>query len=135
MILTEHNEVDNESRRQPAVSIPRCTRSARTQPSSMPSVMVVQWALGARARANGHPSRSPDYYARCTLSAVMTAKETLLQRAPHWSEEQAERALRAAENGAAVDEWGNLAVLHEHATAETMQRLAREERAAGHDPW
>ncbi len=80
-------------------------------------------------------SCSPDYRARCTLLAVMTAKEKLLQRAPHWSEEQAERALRAAENGAAVDEWGNLAVLHEHATAEMMQRLGQEEQAAGHKPW
>lgn len=65
----------------------------------------------------------------------MTAKEKLLQRAPHWSEEQAERALRAAENGAAVDEWGNLAALQDHATAEMMQRLANEEQAAGHKPW
>ena len=64
----------------------------------------------------------------------MTAKQKLLQRAPHWSEEQAERALRAAENGA-VDEWGNLAVLREHATAETLQRLAQQEQAAGHESW
>jgi hypothetical protein len=55
----------------------------------------------------------------------MTAEEKLLQRVPRWSEEQAEQALQAAENGAAVDEWGNLAALHEHATTETMRRLAQ----------
>ena len=70
----------------------------------------------------------------------MTAKEKLLQRAPHWSEEQAERALRAAEDEAAEDEgsadaWGDLSRLHEGTSAETMQRLAEEERAAGHKPW
>ncbi len=65
----------------------------------------------------------------------MTAKEKLLQRAPHWSEEQAERALRAVENDGAADEWGNLVALHEHTTAETMRRLAEEEQAAGHEPW
>jgi hypothetical protein len=37
----------------------------------------------------------------------MTAKEKLLQRAPNWSEEQAERALRAAESDGAVDGWGD----------------------------
>jgi hypothetical protein len=64
----------------------------------------------------------------------MTAKEKLLQRAPHWSEEQAERALRAAES-ADVDEWGDLSELHEASSAETMRRLAKEEQAAGHEPW
>jgi hypothetical protein len=65
----------------------------------------------------------------------MTAKEKLLQRAPHWSEEQAVRALRAAEGDDAVDEWGDLSKLHEVNTKETMRRLAQEEQAAGHDPW
>lgn len=65
----------------------------------------------------------------------MTAKEKLLQRAPHWTEEQAERALRAAENNDTVDEWGDLSKLHEANSAETMRRLANEEQAAGHEPW
>ncbi len=65
----------------------------------------------------------------------MTAKEKLLERARHWSEEQAERAMRAAEGDKTVDEWGDLSKLHEASTAETMQRLADEERAAGHKPW
>jgi hypothetical protein len=65
----------------------------------------------------------------------VTAKEKLLERAPHWSEEQAQRALRAAEGDAAVDEWGGLSKLHEVSTAETMRRLAEEERKAGHKPW
>jgi hypothetical protein len=65
----------------------------------------------------------------------MTAKEKLLQRAPHWSEEQAERALRAAASDDAVDEWGDLSKLHEVSAAETMRRLASEEHAAGHEPW
>lgn len=67
--------------------------------------------------------------------AAMTAKEKLLERAPHWSEEQAERALRAAENDGAVDGWGDLSKLHEVSTAETLRRLAKEEQAAGHEPW
>jgi hypothetical protein len=65
----------------------------------------------------------------------VTAKEKLLERAPHWTEEQAERALRAAEGDDAVDAWGDLSKLHEVATAETMRRLAKDERAAGHEPW
>jgi len=65
----------------------------------------------------------------------VTAKEKLLQRAPNWSEEQAERALRAAESEGAVDGWGDLSQLHEVSGAETMRRLAEEERAAGHEPW
>ena len=65
----------------------------------------------------------------------MNAKEKLLQRAPYWSEEQAERALRAAGSDGAVDEWGDLSKLHEASTAETMRRLAEDEQAAGHEPW
>ena len=72
---------------------------------------------------------------RCTLLLAMTAKEKLLQRAPHWSEEQAERALRAAESDGAVGDWGDLSKLHEVSSAETMRRLASEEQAAGHEPW
>lgn len=65
----------------------------------------------------------------------MTAKEKLLERAPHWTEEQAVLALRAAEGEGALDEWGDLTELHEVSTAETMRRLAEEERAAGQKPW
>lgn len=65
----------------------------------------------------------------------MNAKEKLLERAPHWTEEQAERALRAPEGDGAVDAWGDLSELHEVATTETMRRMAEDERAAGHEPW
>ncbi len=65
----------------------------------------------------------------------MTAKEKLLQRVPHWTEEQAERALRAAEGGDDLDEWGDLSKLREVSAAETMRRLAEEEQAAGQKPW
>jgi hypothetical protein len=65
----------------------------------------------------------------------VTAKEKVLERAPYWTEEQAARALRAAEGDETVDEWGDLAKLHEASTTETMQRLAEEERAAGQTPW
>lgn len=65
----------------------------------------------------------------------MTAKEKLLERAPLWSEEQAERALRAVEGDETVDEWGDLSELHETTTRETMGRLSTEESAAGHDRW
>jgi hypothetical protein len=72
---------------------------------------------------------------RCTLLLAITAKEKLLQRAPHWSEEQAERALRAAESDDAGGEWGDISKVHEASSAETMRRLAKEEQAAGHEPW
>jgi hypothetical protein len=65
----------------------------------------------------------------------MTAKERLMERAPHWTEEQAARALRAVEGEDSVDEWGDLATLRETSTAETMRRLAEEEHAAGQKPW
>jgi hypothetical protein len=69
------------------------------------------------------------------LLRAMTAKEKLLQRAPHWTEEQAERALRAAESDDAVDEWGDLSNVHKANSGETMRRLANAEQAAGHEPW
>ena len=67
----------------------------------------------------------------------MTAKEKLLERAPDWSEEQAARAIRAAEGAAGdcLDEWGNLSVMHEVSFGEAMRKLAEEERAAGHESW
>jgi hypothetical protein len=68
----------------------------------------------------------------------MTAKEQLLQEAPGWSEHDAEIALRAVRRehaGSDPDEWGDISKVHDAAFAETMRRLAEEERAAGHDPW
>lgn len=65
----------------------------------------------------------------------MTAKEKLLERAPSWSEAQAEAALRAAEGESTVDGWGDFSKLHEVTTKETMRRLAVQERSAGHKPW
>ena len=67
----------------------------------------------------------------------MTAKELLLQEAPTWSEEQAERALRAAhaEPGDTVDDWGNLSAMTRASTARAMRRMGEEEAAAGLDPW
>jgi len=43
----------------------------------------------------------------------VTAKERLLERAPDWTEEQAVRALRAVEGDSRVDEWGDLAAVHD----------------------
>jgi hypothetical protein len=65
----------------------------------------------------------------------MTAKEILLERAPHWTEEQAARALRAAEGDGTVDDWGDVEQLLDSAAKATMRDLADEERAAGHEPW
>jgi len=67
----------------------------------------------------------------------VTAKEQLLQRAPGWSERDAEIALEAVQRehaGDSTGEWGDMSRLHEVAFGETMQRLAEEERAAGHEP-
>jgi hypothetical protein len=67
----------------------------------------------------------------------MTAKEKLLERAPSWSEEQAERALLAAEADArsVVDEWGDLDAQTDATTAASMRQLDEEERTAGLEPW
>lgn len=65
----------------------------------------------------------------------MTAKEELLERAPNWTEEQAQRALQAAEGDGAEDEWGDLSTVHEVTTKENMRRLAEEEQALGHKSW
>jgi hypothetical protein len=68
----------------------------------------------------------------------MTAKEQLLQEASSWSEHDAEIALRAVQRehaGSDSDEWGDVSKAHDVAFGETMQRLAREEQAAGHEPW
>jgi hypothetical protein len=65
----------------------------------------------------------------------MTAKEILLERAPHWTEEQAARALRAAEGDGTVDDWGDVEQLLDSAAKATMRDLDEEERAAGHEPW
>jgi hypothetical protein len=59
----------------------------------------------------------------------VTAKEKLLERAPHWSEEQAERALRAAEGD--VDDWGDLRAQTPELAQQAERRLSERERAAG----
>ena len=66
---------------------------------------------------------------------LVTAKERLLERAPDWTEEQAVRVPRAVEGDSSVDEWGDLAAVHDMSTTETMRRLAAEEQAAGREPW
>ena len=59
----------------------------------------------------------------------VTAKEKLLESAPHWSQAQAARALRASEGG--VDERGDLRS-QTHALAEQAEeRLQAREHAAG----
>jgi hypothetical protein len=66
----------------------------------------------------------------------MTIKERLHKLVDELPEQGAERLLQAAERELEdIDEWGNLSKLHEVAFGETMQRLAEEERNAGHDPW
>lgn len=74
-------------------------------------------------------ARSPD------VRLPREAKEKVLECAPRWSEEQAERALRAAEGDEFVDAWGDLSTLHEVSAGETMRRVAEEERASGNEPW
>jgi hypothetical protein len=63
----------------------------------------------------------------------MTAKELLLQEAPTWSEEQAERALNAVHTKAVsnVDVWGDLDAWSDAASKDTMHMLDEEEAAAG----
>jgi hypothetical protein len=67
----------------------------------------------------------------------MTAKERLLEQAPNWSEEQARRALRAAEvvPETILDDWGDLDAQTDATTAASMRELDEEERASGLEPW
>jgi len=67
----------------------------------------------------------------------MTAKEKVLEQASNWSEEQAERALLAAEAapGSIADEWGDLDAQTDATTDASMRELEEEERAAGLEPW
>ncbi len=69
----------------------------------------------------------------------MTAKELVLKRAPNWSEEDAEVALRAVEHrhqhqhqdkpGDIVDVWGNLDAQTDATTAASMHDLDEQEMA------
>lgn len=67
----------------------------------------------------------------------MTAKELLLERAPNWTEDDAEIALRAVERkhqhtdepGDIIDDWGNLSAMTGTAAGDLMQRLDEEEMA------
>jgi hypothetical protein len=59
----------------------------------------------------------------------MTAKEEVLERAPHWSEEQAERALHAAEGD--LDEWGDLRAQTQALAEQAEERLKAREGASG----
>ena len=59
----------------------------------------------------------------------VTAKEKVLERAPQWSEEQAERALRAAEGG--VDDWGDIRAQTQALAEQADERLQAREHAAG----
>jgi hypothetical protein len=67
----------------------------------------------------------------------MTAKEKLLERAPRWSEHDAEIALRAVEREHAgesmrvVDEWGDLDEFSAQASTAALRRLDGEEAKAG----
>ncbi len=69
----------------------------------------------------------------------MTAKEMLLQEAAHWSEHDAQVALRAVEHehagdseaGDLIDEWGNLSAMARASSSRAMRRLDEEEAAVG----
>lgn len=73
--------------------------------------------------------RSPGAIASATSIGEVTAKEKVLERAPHWSEEQAERALRAAEDSS--DEWGDIGAQTQALAEQAEERLKARERAAG----
>jgi hypothetical protein len=62
---------------------------------------------------------------------LVTAKEKLLELAPHWSEEQAVRALRAAEGVEAADDWGKASAGQEVAYALTSREEQQSPLTAG----
>jgi plasmid maintenance system killer protein len=68
-------------------------------------------------------------------SRSMTAKEKLLERVMALSEAEADEALRLLDAHESEEGWGDLANVHEVAFSDPMQRLAKSERAAGHEPW
>jgi hypothetical protein len=83
-----------------------------------------------RAIPNSHPQNVVAVDLRLAITiALVTAKEKLLERAPHWSEEQAERALRAAEGD--VDEWGDLRAQTQELAEQAERRLREREQATG----
>jgi hypothetical protein len=90
------------------------------------------FASGVDARAPSHCRTPVDAVRRRVSIGRVTAKEKLLDRAPHWTEEQAERALRAAEGD--LDEWGDLRAQTEALAEQAETRLRERERAAG-DAW
>jgi hypothetical protein len=68
----------------------------------------------------------------------MTSKERLRLLVDELSEQEADDALHylaAHHADDDVDEWGSLSKMLDFAAAETMRRLAEEERAAGLPPW
>ncbi len=76
----------------------------------------------------------------------MTAKEKVLEHLPRWSEEQAERALFAAEGCRDIesytrtpqfepDGWADLEKVNEDSRNTVLKRLDEEERKAGLQPW
>lgn len=74
-----------------------------------------------------------------TIEGV-TAKEKLLQRAPKWTEREAEIALRAVEREGSesqgiVDEWGDLDAQMDAAMRDSLRELDEKERKAGVEPW
>jgi hypothetical protein len=66
----------------------------------------------------------------------LTAKEKLLERVMTLSEAEADEALRLLDGrwDEAENEWGSLSKVHEVAFGDSMRRLAKSERAAGHEP-
>ena len=63
----------------------------------------------------------------------MTAKQQLLERAPNWTEAQAQRALDAAEGLSEC--WGELENQSQKLFLHASRALDAEEQAAGHGPW
>ena len=77
---------------------------------------------------------------------IVTAKEKVLEHLPHWTEDQAERALLAAEGRRDVgsymrtpqfepDGWADLETVNEASRSTVLKRLDEEERKAGLQPW
>jgi hypothetical protein len=76
----------------------------------------------------------------------MTAKETVLEHLPRWTEDQAERALLAAEGSRDVesymrtpqfepDGWTDLEKVNEASRGTVLKCVDDEERKAGLQPW
>ncbi len=112
-------------------------RQQRARPDARVGVSVTRGAFGGGALSEHFWPEKAVVVGRWAARYAwrVNAKEKLLELAPHWSEEQAELALRAVEGTDTSDDWGEVSNVQGAGASNVLRRLAEDERAAGHEPW